>query len=146
MFLLDTNVVSELMRERPNPQVLWWIDNQLTGDLFVTSVTEAEIRTGFAILPEGERRRGLDAAAERLFGVFLAELTLPFDSYAAQAYERLAAARRAGGRPLSQADCQIAAIARSAGASVVARNARDFSGTGIDTVDPWQAGPEQVSG
>lgn len=63
----------------------------------MTSVTEAEIRTGFAILPEGERRRGLDAAAERLFGVFFAERTLPFDSYAAQAYARLAAVRRAAG-------------------------------------------------
>ena len=65
MFVLDTNVVSELMRERPNPEVLGWMDNQLTDSLFVTSVTEAEIRTGIAILPEGERQRGLAAAAER---------------------------------------------------------------------------------
>ncbi len=146
MFVLDTNVVSELMRERPNPQVLGWMDNQFTGNLFVTSVTEAEIRTGIAILPEGERQRGLAAAAERLFGVFFAERILPFDSDAAQAYAMLAAARRAAGRPTSQADCQIAAVARSVGASIVTRNARDFSGAGIDIVDPWQAGPEQVSG
>ena len=122
------------------------MDNQLTGNLFVTSVTEAGIRTGIAILPEGERRRGLTAAAERLFGVLFDDRTLPFDSDAARAYAMLAAGRRAGGRPVSQAGCQIAAIARSVGASIATRSARDFSGTGIDVVDPWQAGPGQVPG
>ena len=146
MFVLDTNVVSELMGERPNPQVLGWMDNQLTANLFVTSVTEAEIRTGIATLPEGERRRGLTAAAERLFGVLFDDRTLPFDSDAARAYAMLAAGRRAAGRLVSQAGCQIAAIARSVGASIATRNARDFSGTGIDVVDPWQAGPGQVPG
>ena len=94
MFVLDTNVVSELMRERPSREVLGWMDNQLTDNLFVTSITEAEIRTGIAILPEGERQRGLATAAERLFGVFFAERILPFDSDAAQAYAMLAAERR----------------------------------------------------
>ena len=140
MFVLDTNVVSELMRERPNSEVLGWMDNQLTGNLFVTSVTEAEIRTGIAILPEGERQRGLAAAAERLFGVFFAERILPFDSDAAQAYAMLAAERRVAGRPISQADCQIAAIAHSRGASVVTRDVDDFEGCGLDVIDPWVDG------
>ena len=137
MFVLDTNVVSELMRERPNPEVLAWVDNRLTDNLFVTSVTEAEIRTGIAILPEGERQRGLAAAAERLFGVFFAERILPFDSDAAQAYATVAAERRAAGRPISQADCQIAAVARSNGASIVSRDVNGFEGCGLDVINPW---------
>ena len=137
MFVLDTNVVSELMRERPAPEVLGWMDNQLTDNLFVTSVAEAEIRTGIAILPGGERQRGLAAAAERLFGMFFAERILPFDSDAAQAYAMLAAKRRAAGRPISQSDCQIAAIAHSRGAPVVTRDVDDFEGCGLEVINPW---------
>ena len=140
MFVLDTNVVSELMRERPNPEVMGWMDNQLTDNLFVTSITEAEVRTGVAILPDGERRRGLAAAAERLFAVFFSERILPFDSDAAQAYATLAAERRAAGRPISQSDCQIAAIAYSRGAPVVTRDVDDFEGCGLDVIDPWEDG------
>ena len=128
------------MRERPNPEVLGWMDNQLTDSLFVTSVTEAEIRTGIAILPEGERQRGLAAAAERLFGVLFAERILPFDSDAARAYAMLAAERRAAGRPISQADCQIAAIAQSREAPVATRDVDDFEGCGLDVIDPWVNG------
>ena len=138
MFVLDTNVVSELMRARPNSEVLGWMDNQLTDGLFVTSVTEAEIRTGIAILPEGERQRGLAAAAERLFGVFFADRILPFDSDAAQAHAMLAAERRAAGRPISQSDCQIAAIGHSRGAPVVTRDVDDFKGCGVDVINPWE--------
>ena len=103
----------------------------------MTSVTEAEIRTGIAILPEGERQRGLAVAAERLFGLFFAERILPFDSDAAQAYAMLAAERRAAGRPISHSDCQIAAIAHSRGALVVTRDVGDFEGCGLDVIDPW---------
>ena len=140
MFVLDTNVVSELMRERPNLKVLRWMDNQLTDNLFVTAVTEAEIRTGIAILPGGERQHGLAAAAERLFGVFFAERILPFDSNAAQAYAMLAVERRAAGRPISQTDCQIAAIAHSQAAPVVTQDVDDFEGCGLDVIDPWADG------
>ena len=140
MFVLDTSVVSELMRERPNPDVLAWLDNQLTDNLSVTAVTEAEIRTGIAIMPEGERQSGLANAAERLFGVFFAERILPFDSDAAKAYAGLDAERRAAGRPISQADCQIAAIALSRGTSVVTRDVGDFDGCGVDVINPWVDG------
>ena len=140
MVVLDTNVVSELMRERPTPEVLGWIDDQLTSSLFVTSVTEAEIRTGIAILPEGERRRGLAAAAERLFGVFFAERILPFDSDAARTYAMLAAERRTSGRPIGQFDCQTAAVARSNGASIVTRDVDGFEGCGLDVISPWAHG------
>lgn len=86
MFVLDTNVISELMRDSPHSEVLAWLDNQLTSTLFVTTITEAEIRTGIALLPEGKRRRGLTAAAERTFGALFSERVLSFDSEAARAY------------------------------------------------------------
>lgn len=140
MFVLDTNVVSELMKGHPNPEVLEWLDNQLTGTLYLTAVTEAEIRTGIAILPVGERQRGLLAAAERTFGVFFAARILPFDSKAALAYATIAARRRAAGHPISQADCQIAAIARSRGAAVATRDTNGFERCGLVVVNPWSNG------
>ena len=143
MFVLDTNVVSEFMRDSPNPEVLAWLDAQFTGTLFVTAITEAEIRTGIAILPSGERQRGLDAAAERAFSVLFSERVLSFDSDAARAYAVIASSRRAAGHPIGQADCQIAAIARSQGASVVTRDVEDFEGCGIEIVDPWTIGQAQ---
>ena len=137
MVLLNTNVVSELMLASPNPEVLAWMDDLPSVELFVTAVTEAEIRTGVAFLPEGARRRGLLDAVERILGGLLADRVLPFDSAAARAYADIAAARRAVGRPISQPDCQIAAIALARGMSVATRNVRDFSETGVDVIDPW---------
>ncbi|MYA96840.1 MAG: type II toxin-antitoxin system VapC family toxin [Nitrospinae bacterium] len=137
MVLLDTNVVSELMLDFPNPAILAWMDDQASRELFVTAVTEAEIRTGVAFLPEGVRRWGLLDAVERILGGLFADRVLPFDSAAARAYADIAAARRAAGRPMSQPDCQIAAIALSCGMAVATRNVRDFSETGVDVIDPW---------
>lgn len=140
MFILDTNVVSELMQERPHPTVLEWIDDRLKRDLYVAAVTQAEVLTGIAILPEGKRRQGLAAAADRAFDGIFADRVLPFDRSAAGAYAKIAAARRSTGRPISQADCQIAAIAAARGGSVVTRNVRDFEGTGVAVVNPWEDG------
>ena len=137
MLVLDTNVVSELIRPRPYGAVLAWLDSQLSGTLFVTAVTEAEIRTGIAVLPAGKRQRGLASAADRLFDVLFSERVLAFDSDAAGTYAAIAAARRAQGRPIAHYDCQIAAIARSRGAAVATRNTADFEGSGIDLVNPW---------
>lgn len=137
MAVLDTNVVSELMRDVPHPDVLVWVDDRPTRQLFVTAVTEAEVRTGVAFLPEGRRRRRLAEAADRAFRGLFAGRILPFDSDAAHAYAEIAAARRAAGRPFSQADGQIAAIARSRGLAVATRNVRDFADMGIDLIDPW---------
>ena len=137
MFVLDTNVVSELMHSDPSAEVLHWLDNRPTRELFVTAVTEAEIRAGIAFLAKGARRRGLEEAAERAFTGLFAGRVLPFDSAAARVYAEMAAARRARGRPLSQADGQIAAIAGSRGMAVATRNIRDFEDTGIDLFDPW---------
>ena len=140
MFVLDTNVVSELMRDRPSSSVLGWVDGQPTSTLFITSITEAEIRTGIALLPAGARRRGLSEVADRAFAVLFADRVLPFDSEAAQAYAVIASGRRASGNPISQSDCQIAAIARSVGASVATRDAGGFAGCGIEVIDPWTTG------
>ena len=137
MFVLDTNVISELMSDNPRPTVLAWVDEQRASDLFVTAITEAEIRTGVAILPEGRRRRGLTEATERTFGKLYAGRVLPFGSEAALAYATIAAARRAAGRPIAEPDCQIAAIAHSYGAAIVTRNVPDFAGTGVAVINPW---------
>ncbi len=137
MIILDTNVVSELMRRHPQPEVLTWIDIQLTDDLHITAVTEAEVRAGIALLPQGERRQGLAIAAERMLGVMFAERILSFDSEAAQAYAVIVAVRRSAGRSVDHPDCLIAAIARSRGASVATRNVRDFQGSGIEVINPW---------
>ena len=137
MVVLDTNVVSELMRDDPLADVLAWLDHQPTRDLFVTAITEAEVRTGIAFLPEGRRGQGLVQAAERAFGGLFAGRILPFDSEAARAYAGIAAHRRAAGRPVSQADCQIGAVAHSRGMAVATRNVRDFSDMGINVIDPW---------
>ena len=140
MFVVDTNVVSELMRSRPHPDVFAWFDEQRISTLFVTAVTEAEIRAGIAFLPEGERQSGLVAAANRAFGEMFSGRVLPFDSYAARAYASIASARRAAGRPISHPDCQIAAIARALGASVATRDVNDFEGCGVEVIDPWTGG------
>ena len=137
MVLLDTNVVSEFMRAAPSAEVLVWMDELPPRELFVTAVTEAEVRTGIAILPAGARRRGLADAAERTLGGLFAGRVLPFDSSAARAYAEIAAASRSAGRPISQSDCQIAAIARTRGMAVATRNVRDFSETGVELIDPW---------
>ena len=139
MVMIDTNIVSELMRAEPSADVLSWMDEQTPRELFLTAVTEAEVRTCIALLPEGRRRRGLAEACERAFGSLFAGRVLPFDSDAARTYAEIAAARRVLGRPVSQADCQIAAIARSRGMAVATRNVRDFEDMGIDIFNPWDA-------
>ena len=139
MVVIDTPVVSELMRHEPNPKVLSWLDKRPTRELFVTAVTEAEIRTGIAFLPDGARRRGLAKAAEQAFGDLFAGRVLPFDSAAARIFAEIASARRSSGRPVSQPDGQIGAIARCRNMAVATRNVRDFEGMGIELINPWAA-------
>jgi predicted nucleic acid-binding protein len=137
MFLIDTNVISELMRATPAPSVLNWFSTQDPSTLYLSAVTEAELRTGIAILPAGQRRESLKAALDATIAEDFEGRVLPFDTDAAKTYAEIAAGRRSAGRPIADADCQIAAIARAAGIPVVTRNTRDFDGCGIDVINPW---------
>ncbi len=137
MIVLDTNVISELMRREPNSEVMNWIGEQPIAGLFTTTLTQAEIFYGLALLPEGRRRDELLAAARPMFDVDFAGRVLPFDTDAASAYPDVAAGRRKGGKPISQIDAQIAAIVRSRGAGLATRNVADFTDCGITVVNPW---------
>ena len=137
MIVLDTNVISELMRAEPDAGMLSWMERQAMAGLFTTTLTQAEIFYGLALLPEGRRRETLVAAAQPMFDVDLAGRVLPFDIDAALAYPVIAAGRRQSGQPISQIDAQIAAIVRSRGARLATRNVRDFENCGIGLVDPW---------
>ena len=137
--LLDTNVVSELMRKTPDPAVAMWAAGQPLNSLFFSAVGEAELRYGAAVLPTGQRRETLVSDIERMLGEAFENRVLPFDSNAARAYADIAAMRRSAGRPVAPADCQIAAIARSRRMAVATRNVRDFEDADIEVVDPWAA-------
>ena len=139
MIVIDTNVVSELMRARPDPAVLAWFAGHAAEVLFLTAVSEAELRTGAAILPAGQRRDRLVRAIDAMIDQDFAGRILPFDSPAARSYAEIAAARRATGKPIMDADCQIAAIAVSCGAAIATRNVKDFGGCGIEVINPWDA-------
>jgi predicted nucleic acid-binding protein len=138
VILLDTNVISELMRPQPAQVVLDWFAAHDSATLFFSAIGEAELRTGAAILPAGRRRDSLTAVIDAMIAEDFAGRVLPFDSAAAKAYATIAATRRAAGRPIMEADCQIAAIARVEGATMATRTVGDFEGCGIDLVDPWQ--------
>ncbi len=138
MILLDTNVVSEVMRPVPAPTVLAWFADQVALDLYLPAIVEAELRFGVLLLPEGKRRDGLADALEGMIEEDFADRVLPFDSSAARSYALLAAQRRRSGLAVKEADCQIAAIAASRGAALATRNVKDFIGTDVEIVDPWQ--------
>ena len=137
MILLDTNVLSELLRPSSHPVVEAWVARRAAAGLFFSAVGEAEIRYGIAIMPAGRRRDKLLLEIEAILREDFAGRVLPFDGDAARAYAEIAATRRALGRPVSQADAQIAAIARSRGMVVATRNVRDFNDMGLDIIDPW---------
>ncbi len=136
MIVLDTNVLSEEMKPAPDAGVHGWLLGQRTSDLFTTSVTEAEIRLGIAILPDGKRKRDLETAACRVLALFAGRI-LPFDSLAAVEFAGIVADRRRIGRPMEDFDAQIAAITRSRGMTLATRNVPDFADTGVQVVDPW---------
>jgi hypothetical protein len=138
MIILDTNVVSELMKPAPASIVVDWIGAQPAASLYTTSITQAEILHGIMLLPSGRRRRGLEAAATSMFTEDFGGRILGFGADAAPLYARIASDRRRAGRPISHFDAQIAAIARSTGAVLATRNLADFEDCGATLVDPWQ--------
>ena len=138
MILLDTNVVSELMRPEPTAAVLDWVDGRNPTALFLSAISEADLRAGVAMLPQGRRRDRLLAAVEAVIEHDFMGRLLPFDSRSARSYAEIFAARRAVGRPILEADCQIAAIAACHGMAVATRNVADFIDCGIEVIDPWR--------
>ena len=137
MIVLDTNVLSEEMKPAPQPAVHDWLSRQNPLDLFTTSVTEAEIIYGVTILPDGKRKRELDAAAQRILALFAGRI-LPFDSAAAREFALIVVDRRRAGRPIEDFDAQIASITRSRGMTLATRDVHDFAGIGVQLIDPWQ--------
>ncbi len=137
MIVLDTNVLSELLRPAPEPRVLAWISSRPRAALFTTSITRGEIFYGIHLMSEGRRRQALFQAFMAIFDQDFAGQMLNFDSDAADCYARIAAGRRIAGRPIAQFDAMIAAVARSRGALLATRNRKDFLDCGVDIIDPW---------
>lgn len=138
-FLIDTNVLSELMRERPAPQVLDWFASQTANQMQTSAVTHAEILAGIALLPAGKRREALARAATQIFEEDFLGRCIDFGGLAVGHYALVRAQRQLAGRPMDTADAQIAAIALAAHLSLVTRNTKDFEGIeGLEIVNPWQ--------
>ena len=136
--LLDTNVLSEVMRAQPNAKVMNWLGRQQASMLHTTAITRAEILLGIALLPAGKRRESLAIATELMFEQDFVHRCLPFDEAAAAEYALLVAARARRGRPISTEGGQIAAIALRHGMLLATRNGKDFAGIdGLIVIDPW---------
>lgn len=137
MIILDTNVISEMMKNNRARQVVAWLRRQPALEIYTTAVTVAEVMVGIAVLPAGRRRDDLIEAAGLMFGRVLQERVLPFDHFAANAYAEIVASRRSQGKPIKELDGQIAAIARSREMAVATRDVGDFVDCGIQVIDPW---------
>ena len=135
--IVDTNVASEIGEPHAHPAVLDWWDRQPIGEMFTTSITEAEMRYGLAIMPLGRRRDEVAIQTYYLLDGYFEDRILPFDSVAAKVYAEIYATRRRRGRPISLQDCQIAAIARSQSMAVATRNVNDFTDCGVELINPW---------
>ena len=137
MILLDTNVLSELMKPTPEAGVVRWVDDQLVDTLYISAITRAEVELGIALLPEGRRKQQIADAAQQMF-VQLSGRCLVFGETAAVHYGQLVAARMRNGRPITVEDAQIAAIALAGGLRLATRNEKDFADIpGLVLVNPW---------
>ena len=139
MIVLDTNVISELMRPQPNPAVSAWVAAQPRTALYTTSINRAEILYGVAALPSGRRRDAYDAVVAAIFAEDFAGRVLPFDGAAGEHYARIVSTRRASGKPIEGFDALIAATAAAAGFAVATRDLGGFEGCGLAIINPWQA-------
>lgn len=140
MIVLDTNVVSEALKDDARRAVLNWLNEQNEDDLFLTSISIAELRTGAEVMPDGKRKRDLQQQIGAFLSHTFAERLLVFDASAAEAYATIFARMRAKGRSISMPDCQIAAIAQVHGFAVATRNVRPFTDAGLRVIDPWHEG------
>ena len=138
MIILDTNVLSALMRPAPEASVVAWLDHQPAESVWITSITLFEARLGLALLPKGRRRQMLEAAFDTLLKEDLENRVLDFDSAAATEAASLAAERQRAGRPVDMRDTQIAGIALARRATLATRNVRHFRDLKVPVVDPWE--------
>lgn len=138
MILLDSNVVSELMRREPDPRVLNWIRRQKTAQLYLTALTVAEIRRGLALLPEGKRKRDLQKALEDFLDKGFQQRILPFTTEISHVYATIYRARVKAGLGIGELDLLIAAIAKQHNAALATRNISDFEACGLRLINPWQ--------
>jgi len=143
MMILDTNVLSEAFRPSPSESVMRWIGAQEPLSVFTTTITQAEVLYGIEMLPAGKKRTRLLAAVEKVLAEEFHGRILPFDEDAARIFPKIVAGRDALGRPISQFDAIIAAIARSRRAVLVTRNTSDFDHCGIRIINPWTASKPQ---
>lgn len=137
MIVLDTNVISELMRLRPESRVLAWVDGLDPDAVLITAMTEAEIRHGLARLPDGRRRQELQLGWDGLMAELFTGRVLPFSSEAAHWYAELLCRRERLGRPMATADAVIAGTALAHGASLASRDVGDFADIGLELINPW---------
>jgi predicted nucleic acid-binding protein len=140
MIVLDTNVISELMRPRPDSAVVAWVAAQPRAMLYTTGINQAEILHGVAAMPAGRRRNALAAIADAIFAEDFDGRILSFSSRAARYYADIVTARRRAGNPIEGFDALIAAIAREAGGDIATRDIGGFSGCGLTVIDPWTSG------
>jgi predicted nucleic acid-binding protein len=141
MIVLDTNVVSEMMKAAPFPAVLSWMNDQDASRLFLTAVTIGEVRYGLRVLPQGKRRRSLEEGFERILAEGFAGRILAFDEAAAHRYGEVMGRRKEIGRPLAILDGQIASIVWSNGYAVATRNVQDFIDCGVEVINPFGSLP-----
>jgi predicted nucleic acid-binding protein len=139
MILLDTNVVSEVMKTRPEEAVVAWLNGQGSEKLHVSAITIGEIAYGLRVLPDGKRRSGLRERFERFVALAFDQRVLAYDESAARIYGELMGDRKELGLPMSVPDGQIAAIARLNHLAVATRNVFDFEHCGIDVLNPFEA-------
>ena len=137
MIILDTNVISELTRQSPEPSVISWLDSLPATQVAITAITAAELLYGVARLPDGRRKAELAEAISAMISDDFRDRVEPFDVGAAGRYATVVAEQDRLGHPIGIADAQIAAICRSLGASLATRNTEDFTDTGIDLINPW---------
>ena len=141
MIILDTNVMSELMRTRPDDLVIDWIQSQSPHSLYMTSINVFELSTGLFTLPTGRRRTQLTELLDALMAGLVDQRLLVFDRAAADRSARIMAKLRAAGRPIDIRDAMIGGIALANGATLATRNIRHFTKTGVRLVNPWEQTP-----
>lgn len=144
MIVLDTNVISELVRPEPDRRVLSWLDPLPWVEVYLTAITAAELRYGVTRLPDGRRKTELAERVRRLTEERFADRILPFDDAAASRYPHVVAGRETRGKPIGVADAQIAAICLNHGAILATRNGKDFTDTGVAIVNPWESDPPRL--